>query len=69
MPIYVYECRACKLVSEQLLLKRDEAPEPCSCGSTELTKMPTSASPQFVGSGWGGNQDVAGGAATMRVVR
>lgn len=69
MPIYVYECQACKAVAEQLLLRRDASPDPCTCGSTQLVKLPTTASARFVGSGWGGNQDVAGGAATMRVVQ
>jgi putative FmdB family regulatory protein len=69
MPIYVYECRGCGRVAEQLLLRRDEAPDPCSCGAQDLHKLPTTASPRFVGSGWGGNQEIAGGAATIRTVQ
>lgn len=69
MPIYVYECRACGCVSEQLILKRDESPDPCDCGSQDLHKLPTTASPRFVGSGWGGNQEIAGGAFNARVVQ
>lgn len=69
MPIYVYECGSCGLVAEQLLLKRDEDPDPCKCGSANLTKRPTAASPRFKGSGWGDNVDIMGGAANMRVVQ
>lgn len=69
MPIYVYECEACGQVAEQLILKRHESPDPCACGSKQLRKMPTTASPRFVGGGWGGNEDIAGGAANVRVVQ
>ena len=69
MPIYVYECAACGAVDEQLILKRDAAPDPCECGSSDLRKLPTTASTRFVGGGWGGNEEIAGGAATMRVVQ
>jgi putative FmdB family regulatory protein len=69
MPIYVYKCGSCGLLAEQLLLKLDDTPEPCKCGSTDLAKQMTHASARFKGSGWGGNQEIAGGAATMRVVQ
>lgn len=69
MPIYVYECRGCGSVAEQLVLKRDDAPDPCACGSDDLAKLPTAASPRFVGAGWGGNQEIAGGSLNMRVVQ
>lgn len=68
MPIYVYECQSCKAVAEQLILKHED-PDPCSCGSTELVKQPTTASPRFVGPGWGGTVEIANGAANMRVVQ
>jgi len=69
MPIYVYECSSCGAVAEQLLLKRGESPDPCVCGSKELVKLPTAASARFSGAGWGGNTEVAGGAATVRTVQ
>lgn len=69
MPIYVYECGACGITAEQLLLKRTADPDPCECGSTDLTKRPTIASPRFKGSGWGDAVDIMGGAANMRVVQ
>lgn len=69
MPIYVYKCGACGRVAEQLMLRRDEDPEPCECGSADLEKQPTTASPRFKGGGWGGNVDLPGGAANMRVVQ
>jgi putative FmdB family regulatory protein len=69
VPIYVYECGSCGLVAEQLLLKRDAGPEPCKCGSTDLAKQVTSASPRFKGGGWGDNVDIMGGNANMRVVQ
>lgn len=69
MPIYVYECEQCGRVAEQLMLRRDDDPDPCTCGSTRLAKRMTTANARFVGGGWGGNQEIAGGAATMRVVQ
>lgn len=69
MPIYVYECGSCGLVAEQLLLKPDDDPDPCDCGSTDLAKQMTSASARFKGGGWGDNVDIMGGAANMRLVQ
>lgn len=69
MPIYVYECEDCGRVDEQLVLGSNPELDPCSCGSLALRKLPTTANARFVGAGWGGNQEIAGGAATMRVVQ
>lgn len=69
MPIYVYECGSCGCVAEQLLLKLDDDPDACECGSTDLTKRPTTANARFKGGGWGDNVDVMGGNANMRVIQ
>ena len=53
MPLYEFECDACKRRFERIQKFTDPNPEPCpSCGQGPIRKMPSSPAIQFKGSGF-----------------
>ena len=69
MPIYVYHCSKCGNDFEELQSLKD-APltHHEGCGGA-LTKMPTCATPRFVGAGWGGWEQAGPGQPAVRKVQ
>ena len=53
MPLYEFECEACKKRFERIQKFTDPNPEPCpSCGKGPVRKLPSSPAIQFKGSGF-----------------
>src|SRR5947207_14935384 len=53
MPLYEFECEACKTRFERIQKYTDPNPEPCpTCGKGPIRKMPSSPAIQFKGSGF-----------------
>ena len=53
MPLYEFECEACKIRFDRIQKYTDPNPEPCpTCGRGPIRKMPSSPAIQFKGSGF-----------------
>ena len=53
MPLYEFECEACKKRFERIQKFTDPNPEPCPvCGKGPIRKLPSSPAIQFKGSGF-----------------
>jgi putative FmdB family regulatory protein len=53
MPLYEFECEACKKRFERIQKFTDPNPEPCpACGKGPIRKLPSSPAIQFKGSGF-----------------
>jgi putative FmdB family regulatory protein len=53
MPLYEFECEACKTRFERIQKYTDPNPEPCpTCGKGPIRKLPSSPAIQFKGSGF-----------------
>jgi putative FmdB family regulatory protein len=53
MPLYEFECEACKTRFERIQKFSDANPEACpTCGKGPIRKMPSSPAIQFKGSGF-----------------
>src|SRR5439155_11555320 len=53
MPLYEFECEACKTRFDRIQKYTDPNPEVCpSCGKGPIRKMPSSPAIQFKGSGF-----------------
>ena len=53
MPLYEFECEACKTRFDRIQKYTDPNPEPCpTCGRGPIRKMPSSPAIQFKGSGF-----------------
>jgi putative FmdB family regulatory protein len=53
MPLYEFECDACKTRFERIQKFTDPNPEPCpTCGKGPIRKLPSSPAIQFKGSGF-----------------
>jgi putative FmdB family regulatory protein len=53
MPLYEYECDACKQRFEVIQKFSDPAPETCArCGKGPVHRQPSTPAIQFKGSGW-----------------
>lgn len=76
MPIYVYRCSKCQRSDIEELHRRTDEPPPehgDGCpnpdGPCPLERVPTAATPKFVGFGWGGWELSADGKSHVRTVR
>jgi len=53
MPLYEYECEACKQRFEKIQKFSDPAPEACArCGKGPVRRLQSTPAIQFKGSGW-----------------
>ena len=53
MPLYEYECEACKQRFEKIQKYSDPAPEVCArCGKGPVRRLQSTPAIQFKGSGW-----------------
>ncbi len=59
MPIFEYQCNACNVVNEFLVLGKDEKLSCKGCGSENLTKLMSAHS--MTGGARSGNGEVSGG--------
>lgn len=52
MPLYEYECPACRLRRDVLQQRFDDPPPMCGCGQAAMTRVVSAPAIQFKGSGW-----------------